>query len=132
VTSSEPAQRYRQTVRIPASAYWTETGIWLQAGVPYCLVAQGQWCDAGLSSDAGGNPKPVLLQRLFAPLLRVPNERYFTLIGAFDRNSATTFPIRTGTTILAPRSGMLTCFANDVSWAYWNNSGEVELTVQES
>jgi hypothetical protein len=119
------------TVRIPARDYWCDTGITLSAGVRYDLSAQGTWCDAGLRSDPGGNPAPILLQRIFARFLRMPGEHYFTLIGAFDRDPATMFPIRKGIEFVAPRSGMLTCFANDVGWAYRNNSGEVTLTVKQ-
>ena len=119
------------TARIPARDYWCDTGITLSAGVRYDLSAQGAWYDAGLRSDPGGNSEPILLQRIFARFLRMPGEHYFTLIGAFDRDPATTFPIRNGIEFLAPRSGRLTCFANDVGWAYWNNCGEVTLTVKQ-
>jgi len=31
---------------------------------------------------------------------------------------------------MSPKStGLLYCFANDVSFMYWNNEGEIQLTV---
>jgi hypothetical protein len=50
------------------------------------------------------------------------------------RSSSTTtgvFTIGTGTERTVERTGVRTCFANDVAWAYANNSGSVELTVTQ-
>lgn len=60
---------------------------------------------------------------------RVPSERWFALIGSIDADDARAFPIGAGREWVAPDAGVLTCFANDVPWAYLNNRGTVDLSV---
>jgi hypothetical protein len=60
---------------------------------------------------------------------RVPGERWFKLIGVVG-NDGTPFPIGTGRDVTMSATGRLYRFANDVSWAYWNNWGKVMLTIE--
>ena len=117
------------TVEIVAACRWNDTGIDLAAGQAYDLVAEGQWIDSTIVSGPDGNPDPVWSQRLLAGWLRAPGERYFTLIGALDRDRTSLFRIGTGTLYKPPRAGRLTCFANDVLGFYGNNHGAIRLTV---
>ena len=121
------------TVNIWAVCPWNDTGIEVEEGHRYNFRADGDWVDLNIRSGPEGNPAPVWAQRFVQQYLRVPGERYFTLIGALDRDAKSIFSI--GAELLgwrAPRRGRLTCFANDVPFAYWNNRGSVRLTVEES
>ena len=119
------------TVLIPSHPLWVDTGIQLAEGAIYALEATGTWTDWTIACGADGyDSDGRLLLRLTEWLRRAPHERWFALIGAIDRNMQTKFLIGTSATIVAPTSGMLTCFANDVAIAYWNNSGQVELSVR--
>ena len=118
------------TIEILAASYWNETGILLDVGRVYNFVAEGRWMDQTICSGPDGNPHPVWAQRLLARHLRVRGQPDFTLIGALDNDPTTIFPIGgrlAGWT--APRTGQLSCFANDVPLMYWNNHGSVHLTV---
>jgi hypothetical protein len=53
-------------------------------------------------------------------------------MGALDCDEATAFRIGSRRTYAPPRSGLLTCFANDLRRMYGNNSGTVTLTVTEA
>lgn len=117
------------TKRVIATNYWNDTGVRLVAGQEYCLTATGQWTDWYIPSTADGFASPNGLLRIFERLRRAPHERWFALIGAIDRDPRTHFLIGAQRTIIAPVSGSLTCFANDVGFAYWNNRGSVELTI---
>lgn len=117
------------SAEIRAACPWNDTGIDLAAGTAYRLVAVGTWHDKSIDAGPDGIADPVWGQRLAARWLRAPGERYFTLIGALDRDPATLFRIGAGTPYTPPRAGRLTCFANDVPGFYGNNSGAVLLTV---
>jgi len=118
------------TAEIHAACLWNDTGIMLEAGRRYDFVAEGCWIDLVIASGPEGNAGPVWAQRLVAHRLRAPGQPYFTLIGALDRDPATIFPIGAQLSGWAPpRTGQLTCFANDVPLMVWNNRGSVRLTV---
>lgn len=117
-------------VAIRACCHWTRTGLRLEAGRLYRFAATGTWWDAWIRSGPDGYDCP-LLDRL--PLRRrVPQARWFELMGAVDADPQTIFQIGTrgAEPWRASRSGELTCFANDVSCMWWNNFGKVSLTVE--
>jgi len=117
-------------VAIRAELRWNDTGIRLEAGGTYDLLAEGTWTDLFVPSGPDGNPDPSWMQRRAARWLRVKEENYFALIGALDRDLSTAFRIgHAARGFRATRSGQLTCFANDVPGFYWNNRGAVRLTV---
>jgi len=95
----------------------------------YSLSARGRWKDASIECDAAGYPSANVFQRLTERLRRVPGAPWFALIGAVDRRSETCFVIGAGRTVVAPASGELTCFANDLRGFYFNNDGSVTVTV---
>jgi uncharacterized protein (DUF2235 family) len=130
-------------VRIFASPLWNWTGIFMKEGVHYRFkVPDGQtWLDGDHASGAEGTPGNWL-QRLFAWSRRVRGANWFELCGAISYPGQ---PGETGTPpqpfyfrigkeaeIKAPYSGYLYCFANDASWAYWNNQGSLRVEIAES
>jgi hypothetical protein len=118
-----------QTVTIKASEYWNYTNIYLEATVTYSLEVQGQqfWHDAWIRSDADGYTKQWLHWAEF--LRRSPNDRWFALIGNINQSAMYTFLIGKRTKYKPTVSGELLCYANDVPFMYWNNQGQLLLTV---
>jgi hypothetical protein len=117
------------TKPIIAGNFWNDTGIRLVSGQEYHFTAVGQWIDLYILCDADGVPSPNPLVIPFETLRRMPHEQWFTLIGPIDRNPETQFRIGKERTVIAPATGLLTCFANDVRYFYSNNFGSVELRV---
>jgi hypothetical protein len=113
--------------KIDAGRYWNHTGIMLEAGATYELVAAGIWIDAGLSCDPDGYARGNFIQDLFKCLRRSPRHQWFTLMGSIGCHHETIFPIGSYTTYVARKTGELVCFANDVPGFYWNNKGVIEL-----
>jgi hypothetical protein len=114
---------------IEAKRKWNDTGIELVSGHEYVFTAAGQWNDWGTVCDADGYASPNQMLKATEWLRRSPRSRWFALIGALDANKLTQFEIGTGRSMIMPASGILTCFANDLTWMYWNNSGSVHLSV---
>jgi hypothetical protein len=117
---------------IIARNFWNDTGIRLISGQEYHFTAVGRWIDFYISCDADGFRSPNPLFFPWEPLRRMPHEQWFTLIGAIDRKPETQFRIGRERTMIAPATGTLSCFANDVGLAYWNNFGSLELTVRRT
>lgn len=115
---------------IRAREFWNDTGVELKAGVAYVLSAEGRWRDLIYRCGPEGFESPNAFMRHFEARRRVPGERWFALMGAIDCDASTVFRIGASATVSAPRSGTLTCFANDVPFAYVNNFGSVVLTVR--
>jgi hypothetical protein len=120
----------QQRTPVAAAEHWSRTGLRLEAGVSYRLTASGTWRDWHVETTAAGYTRWYLAP--FGWLRRAPRRPWFELMGCLDADPATTFPIGAGTTYVPPWSGELVCFANDVSWAYGNNSGAVTLGVERA
>ncbi len=118
-----------QKAVVRARDFWNATGIALEAGVSYALSAEGWWWDLIYRCGPEGFESPNAFMRHFEARRRAAKERWFTLMGAIDGDASTVFRIGASATVRAPRSGTLTCFANDVPFAYLNNFGSVMLTV---
>ncbi len=117
---------------IAANAEWNDTGIDLVRGARYCMTASGTWHDRQFRAGADGVPPQNWMQRIFSPLLRFPNGHYMTLIGCIDQDMGSAFAIGANANYKATRDGRLWCFANDVRFAYGNNSGAIELIVDRN
>lgn len=116
---------------IPVSACnpWNDSGIDLAVGATYSFTATGQWKDASIEWGPDGYESTPLL-KLFERLRRVPDARYFKLIGTIGRSLDSVIVIGSSLPDFAPtRPGRLYCFANDVRIMYWNNSGDVQLKI---
>ncbi|MFM0629913.1 DUF2235 domain-containing protein [Paraburkholderia xenovorans] len=130
-------------VRVFASSLWNWTGIFIKEGTSYRFkVPEGQaWLNGDTPSGAQGTPGNWM-QHLFAWARRVREANWFELCGAISHPGQ---PGRTGVPpepfyfrigreveIKAPYSGYLYCFANDASWAYWNNQGSLRVEITHS
>lgn len=130
-------------VRVFANPLWNWTGIFMNEGVSYRFkVPEGQtWLDGDSAWGAEGTPGNWM-QRLFAWSRRVRGANWFELCGAISTPGQPgdagvppqPFYFRIGreVEIKAPCSGYLYCFANDASWAYWNNHGSLRVEIVES
>jgi hypothetical protein len=114
---------------IHARERWNDTGIDVAAGRHYRLAARGTWRDWGTPHGPAGGPSNSLALRLTEGLRRAPAENWFALMGALDRDTATTFLIGAAREWTAPRDGRLFCYANDVWLMYFNNDGAVTLDL---
>lgn len=120
---------------IHAGKKWNRTGILLEAGKTYLFHARGTWKDWYITCGPAGYARTSL--KFFERFRRVPEADWFSIIGAYDGDPATSFDIggiltRKNGSHTAPRDGELWCFANDLPWMYWNNSGAIELQVLEA
>ena len=62
---------------------------------------------------------------------RVPTARWFQLVGAVNQSPAHFITLGKSGTFIAPATGILWAFSNDAPFAYGNNSGFVELHIED-
>lgn len=117
-------------VEIDSRAAWVDTGVCVIAGRSYLLSVTGRWSDAGIDTDAAGYRSANVFQRWTERWRRQPDAPWFALVGAIDKRKPTQFVIGRRLVLQATASGELTCFANDLRWFYFNNSGGVVLRVE--
>lgn len=117
------------SVMIEAKSKWNDTGIVMSAGQEYQITVDGRWTDWCIPCDANGYTSSNLVLRLTEWLRRAPRENWFALIGAIDRDERNLFKIGARKTLETTTGGVLTCFANDVPFMYWNNKGSVQLNI---
>lgn len=115
-----------RTVKVRADQFWTDTGIALVPG-RYRFEAGGRWSDWFIRSGPEGYHALPLL--FFERQRRVSGAPWMVLVGAIGHDDATAFVIGTGVERDIAAAGELCCFGNDLPTMYWNNQGEVELTV---
>jgi len=123
-----PGESHR--VRIPANKKWVNTDIDFAAGETYALKTEGEWRDLFTKCDAGGYTSCLPWMVMMEKKRRVPEARWFELIGAIDNDSASCFRIGVRREFTPERAGRLFCFANDLMGMYWNNFGGVWLSVE--
>ena len=118
---------------IYAQLYWNSTGVMLRPGYSYQFSATGSWWDAVKKCCADGYPKGNFVQELARNLRRSPENDWFALVGAVNRDLSTRFLIGLSRVYDVPEKGggELFCFANDVPGFYWNNFGYVTLTTRQ-
>lgn len=117
------------TIEVCSREKWNDTGIQVSAGETYRFEATGEWDDASHRCGPEGYDSPNFILRAAEKLRRVPNARWFALIGVVNHDLSTAFVIGQGVQQTFAASGPLSCFANDVSFMYWNNKGSVKLTI---
>jgi hypothetical protein len=130
--SGQEGNEWPRKVTVRACAHWAATGIHVEAGSCYRLSARGTWWDFYVRTGPAGYRGRVFEWLGLTKRLRCPEARPFALIGAIDADPATQFVIGNGlsTPWSPPRSGELTCYANDLAGWYWNNWGSIELQVE--
>lgn len=125
-------------LEIESKAKWNVTPLRVQAREVYRFEASGTWHDASIPSGPKGYQSPNIGFRLVAWLRRVPKANWFALVCMIDRDTSTRFDFTHGEqsdhghlTVEATMSkdGFLNCFANDLPFTYWNNSGSVQLKI---
>jgi hypothetical protein len=131
----EPGET-RRGLAIDSKLKWNRTGVLMTAGASYSFQGEGEWIDGGIRTDPDGFPSARApwwsrwLLRLFESRRRAPAERWFCLMGSEGASAAAVFRIgKSRAAWTATMDGELTCFANDVRIAYWNNEGSVTLSV---
>jgi uncharacterized protein (DUF2235 family) len=115
---------------VHARAKWNATPIWVSKGERYRVAASGVWHDASIPCGPAGYESSSLGFRLVAPFRRARKANWFALIGTINQTEATSFVIGDGVEIGVPRDGLLYCFANDLPFMYFNNSGTIRMIVK--
>lgn len=125
-----------QTITVPAKAHWFATGIKLEKGKTYSFEANGLWYDDKIECGPDGytlrTARPPIAEEywplfhLVANLRPLNTDQWFQLIGKVD---ADVFTIGTKLRYIAKLDGELFCTANDCPFMYWNNSGQLTLSV---
>lgn len=127
----ELALNESKTCLIYAENEWNHTGVILVKGCLYSFETEkgASWKDWFISTGPDGFTKWYLAW--VAGMKRVPNQRWFALIGTYNKESP--FLIGSGMKQLeAQRTGELVCFANDLKGFYWNNKGALTLKISRS
>ena len=114
---------------IDAAKTWNRTGLVLECGVTYRFeVTQvSGWRDGKVETNPDGYEKLHLLPLI--PARRYPPGGWLKLIGAIGTSAWDYFPIGSGCTRKARAAGELYCFANDASFRYRDNDGQLTLKV---
>lgn len=116
-----------KSLEIDARRHWNDTGLQITAGRAVRIIASGVWRDWMIETDADGFSRPHL--RLAEPLRRVPTAHWFQLCGTIDRRLDQVIILGGDVAFKAPAGGRLFLFANDVSWMYWNNVGQIQVRI---
>ena len=121
-----------QSAEIPgisAARRWNRTELLLEAGVVYTfeVVSFTAWRDNSRETDPNGYSS--LARIPFIPLRRHPFAKWMKLIGVAGMSAADYFPIGMKTRRRIRSAGELYCFANDTSFWYKDNEGELTLRV---
>lgn len=125
---------------VNSSDKYTDVGH-VEAGRKYSLKAVGAWADWLVCTDAQGFTSKGPM-KLWERQRRHPNARWFALIGVVARareslrpdERVLSEPIDLSKAItegfwIAPETGTLLVFANDVPGFYWNNRGSIRVAV---
>jgi hypothetical protein len=114
---------------INAAERWNRTGVVIECDVTYRyeVVNVSGWRDGKVDTDPDGYEKLRLLPLLLAR--RYPPARWLKLMGAIGTSAWDYFPIGMGCTRKATAAGELYCFANDASFRYHDNEGQLTLKV---
>ena len=121
----------RVTVEVRAREKWNDTGIEVVAHGRYDLHAAGEWVDWKVRCGPQGFGSTNLALRMSERLRRLPAAPWFMLVGAIGK-SGPHHPIGRGTRLEPAESGPLYCFANDLPFMYWNNSGSIQLSISRT
>ncbi len=116
-------------VCVTARERWNDTGIEVLRGEEYSLQADGTWSDASIEKNADGYSSSNSLFQVTEGFRRIPSAAWFALIGTVGRDLRDAACIGVSGRLQATRDGNLFCFANDLPFMYWNNSGSIRVTV---
>lgn len=118
---------------VPAADPWWAPPIIVHKGERYFFRATGKWLDASIEHDPNGRNISKLDIWKFLIRHKAADATWFTLIGSVDKNPDSFFSIGDGSRWpdgwVAPSTGQLYCFANDVRFMYCNNSQSIILEI---
>jgi Uncharacterized alpha/beta hydrolase domain (DUF2235) len=149
-----------KSMNVIAQKCWNTVGLVVKQGERYTITATGQWQDKEYQATAAGYASPNWFMQRFEHTRRVAQAPWFSLIAAVhpshrlefeqaDTNMVTDFFVETlghsirncdrqsqmvnvgaQGSIEVDRDGYLYLFANDTAWAYDNNIGAVNVTIE--
>lgn len=114
-----------KTVEIYSKIFWNETDLEILAGEEYKFDSVGSWKDLLVRCNSDGYVSWYM--NLYNNWKRSPGNNWFALIGSLDKRND--FLIGKQSQLSFHNSGKLYCYANDVRGFYWNNSGQISLTI---
>jgi len=114
-----------KSVTIYSKKFWNETDIEIENGEEYKFVADGNWKDLIMKTNADGYTS--FYMSLYNRLKRSKSNKWFALIGSLNKRDD--FLIGRKNQITFQQSGRLYCYANDIKNFYWNNFGQITLTI---
>ena len=126
------------TVKVVAERKYNWSGIQIEEGAKYRFEADGVWFDASIECDAAGWETEILgwakeaLIRRFEDNRRCPDAHWFELIGAYGDNDNDLFRLGeavNGVELSAEKTAPQWLFANDLSYKYGNNRGEISVKI---
>lgn len=125
-----------KSIVVQANQPETKTGILVNKKDVLSLSVIGIWKDAGIECDADGWTGESLFPYIsflydnpfVDSLKQSPGKPYMKLMGKVGDIS---FEIGNSKSkaFIMPSSGELILFPNDIPWLYWNNSGNITVTV---
>ena len=115
-----------------AQEQWNETpSVYLEKAGLYRFEVVGDpvdWIDGDVKDTNGADGYELAALKPFKHLARLPGARWFQLVGAVDREEL--FAIGRVCEHRPTSSGEFGCFANDASFKYDNNRGQLSLSVR--
>jgi hypothetical protein len=120
-----------KNIPVFARLRWNSTGLLIRPAEQYLVTATEElWTDWCISSTAAGQPG-VGIQKLFRSFVRFRTAQWFQLVAAVGRSHDQLFDVGMAgrVTLGDGHEGELLFFANDVSLAYFNNSGQIHVDV---
>ncbi len=126
------------SVKVVADRKYNWSGIQVEQGAKYRFEADGIWFDASIECDAAGWETETLgwvkepIVRMFEDNRRCPDANWFELIGAYGDNDNDLFRLGSavnGIECKAEKTAPLWLFANDLTYKYGNNRGDISVTI---
>lgn len=106
---------------------WNDTQVDVIEGLTYRYIADGHWSDWSRTCNADGYSDTML--DLWGFLKRCRSAQWFQLVAVVDQKPNKTVVLGCSGQFIAPASGRLWAYANDATFAYWNNKGSLNLTI---
>lgn len=110
---------------IYSKKFWNKTEVKIESQEEYKFHRAGKWKDFFSETDADGYVSWYMSS--YNCMKRSKNNKWFSLIGSIDKNND--FLIGKENKIVFQQSGKLYCYANDIKGFYWNNFGQITLTM---
>ncbi len=109
-----------------------DVGLHLQASDEYSVSVSGEqvWYDASQEHIAPHGSSGSFLMNLFAFLKKDCDAAWFALMAEIKgANKSYTHDLSRSSIFMAEEDGQLVLYANDARGFYWNNHGEITVTV---